>query len=245
MRSTARSTARRGRPRFVSWFHQTPDDFVFALKGPKFITHVRRLKDAGEPLARFFGTGILRLNQKLGPILWQLPPSLQFDPALLEAFLAQLPHDAAAAADMADNLSNDARSDADRPLRHAIEVRHDSFATPEFVQMLRKHRVAAVVADSGGKWPEIEDVTADFVYARLHGVAEIYKSGYTDAALDQWATKLRAWREGGEPKGVKHLSPKGPPKRTGRDVFAYFDVEEKVFSPTNAVALAERMRAIE
>ena len=211
---------------FAKWHDQTPDDFVFAIKGPKFITHIRRLTNVEEPLARFFATGVLRLNRKLGPILWQLPPTLKFDATVLERFLSQLPHDTDAAADAAADVADGARADANRPLRHAIEVRHASFATPEFVEMLRRHTVAAVVADSGGQWPLIEDVTADFIYVRLHGVGESYKSGYTDAALDAWADKLRAWNQ-------------------GLDVFAYFDVEEKEFSPTNAIALAlaQRMRA--
>jgi uncharacterized protein YecE (DUF72 family) len=232
---------------FAKWFDQTPDDFVFAIKGGRFITHVRRLRDVEEPLANFFACGILRLNQKLGPILWQLPPTMKFDPDVLDRFLGQLPHDTAAAAAFGRQASDRMKGrtyveiDKKRPLRHAIEVRHASFATPEFIDLLRRHRAAAVVADTAGKWPAIEDATADFMYVRLHGAEEIYVSGYTDRALDAWATKVKAWRAGRQPRGATRLSPKPPPERKGRDVFVYFDNDVKVLSPRDAASLATRL----
>ena len=234
---------------FARWFDQTPDDFVFAIKGGRFVTHVRRLTDVEEPLANFFACGILRLNRKLGPILWQLPPTLQFDGEVLDRFLGQLPHDTAAAAELGRNASRWMKArrytevDEPRPLRHALEVRHGSFQTPAFIALLGKHKVAAVVADTAGKWPAIEDVTADFMYVRLHGDEEIYVSGYTDAALDAWAVKIHAWRTGGEPKEAKRVSPKPPTKRKARDVFVYFDNDVKVLSPRDAMSLAERLNA--
>ena len=168
---------------------------------------------------------------------------------MLDRFLGQLPHDTAAAAELGRNASRWMKArrytevDEPRPLRHALEVRHGSFQTPAFIALLRKHKVAAVVADTAGKWPAIEDVTADFMYVRLHGDEEIYVSGYTDAALDAWAVKIHAWRTGGEPKEAKRVSPKPPPKRKARDVFVYFDNDVKVLSPRDAMSLAERLNA--
>jgi uncharacterized protein YecE (DUF72 family) len=231
---------------FATWYEQTPADFVFALKGPRFITHIRRLRDVQAPIANFHLPGLLRLNEKLGPILWQCPPNMQFDPAIMEKFLSQLPHTTKEAAALAKHC--DARMkgrmwgefDRDRPLRHAVEIRHDSFATEAFVRLLRKHGVALVSADTAGKWPMLHDVTADFVYARLHGAEELYASGYTDAALDDWAKKIRAWSKGGD---APHADRAGPSarKRAKRDVYVYFDNDVKVKSPFDAARLAAKL----
>ena len=187
---------------YSGWHDATPADFVFAMKGPRYITHMRRLRDVARPMANFLASGILRLGPKLGPLLWQLPPNFKFDADLLEEFLVALPRDTEAALSLArrrDVALMRGRSalaiDRNRRLRHAIEVRHPSFCDPEFIHLLRRHNVALVVADTVGKWPYLEDVTADFMYLRLHGDAELYVSGYSDHALARWAQRIRRWSE--------------------------------------------------
>jgi len=231
---------------FATWYEQTPDDFVFSVKAPRFITHIRRLREIEAPVANFLLSGVLRLNEKLGPILWQFPPNFQFAPEVFEPFLAQLPHSTAAAAKLAKNC--DARMkgrtwgevDHDRPLRHAIEIRHESFATPPFARLLQKYRAALVIADTAGKWPMLHDVTADFVYVRLHGAEELYASGYTDAGLDEWAAKIAAWSKGGDAPGAKRIG-EAAQKRAKRDVYVYFDNDAKVHSPRDAARLAVKL----
>jgi uncharacterized protein YecE (DUF72 family) len=232
---------------FATWYAQTPHDFVFSVKGPRFITHIRRLKDADSAMANFFASGILQLEEKLGPILWQLPPNFQFDAEKINAFFELLPRDTIAAAKMAKN--HDAflkgrtwtQVQEARPLRYAMEVRHESFRTPEFVKILRKHHVALCIAETAGKWPFMEDITADFLYIRLHGDEQIYVSGYTEKALDRWAAKIEVWRKGGEPETSERVLDLSPPKRKSRDVFVYFDNDVKVRSPVDAKGLAKRL----
>jgi uncharacterized protein YecE (DUF72 family) len=231
---------------YAAWYDRTPPDFVFAVKAHRFITHIKRLRDVKAPIANFLLSGLLRLNEKLGPILWQFPPNLQFAPDLFEEFLAQLPHSTKEAAKQLKHC--DARMKGrtwaeihrDRPMRHAIEIRHQSFATPAFINLLRKYQAALVTADTAGKWPMLYDVTADFVYVRLHGAEELYASGYTETALDDWATKIRAWSKGRDAPGTSRL---GPPakKRAARDVYVYFDNDAKVRSPFDASQLAEKL----
>jgi uncharacterized protein YecE (DUF72 family) len=236
------------RPRsFAAWYEQTPDDFIFSVKGGRYITHMKRLKNVELALANFFASGVLRLEEKLGPILWQLPPNFKFDADQLTAFFDLLPRDTAAAATLAKKHESFLNGRAwmnvkkKRPLRYALEVRHESFRGPEFVELLRKHRIALCVADTAGKWPFMEDVTADFIYVRLHGDEQIYVSGYTDAALDEWSAKLNAWRCGAQPKGARRTSDRSPPMRKHRDVFVYFDNDVKVRSPLDAMGLAKRL----
>lgn len=218
------------------------------MKGGRFITHLRRLRDCRGALANFFAQGLLTLGPKLGPILWQLPPTMKFDAALLESFFALLPRDTAAASALA--AEHDAKMngkaafevDRKRPMRHAIEVRHESFRDAAFITLLREHNVGLVVADTAGRYPLMDDVTADFVYARLHGDAELYVSGYTDAALEMWAAKCRAWAAGEDAPDARLAGP--PAKRAkGRDVYAYFDNDAKVRSPFDAGGLAARLGA--
>jgi len=228
---------------FARWYEQTPAGFVFAVKAPRYITHMRRLREVRVPIANFFLSGILRLNDKLGPILWQFPPNFPFVPEIFEAFLNQLPATTAAAAGLlkdCDHRMKDrtwAEIDRDRPLRHAVEIRHPSFATPSFVRLLRQCRAALVSADTAGNWPMLHDVTADFVYVRLHGAEELYASGYTEPALDTWAAKIRAWSKGGDAPGASRLGPSAR-KRAKRDVFAYFDNDVKVRAPFDALKLS-------
>jgi uncharacterized protein YecE (DUF72 family) len=206
---------------------------------------MKKLAGVEVPLANFFASGVLALGDQLGPVLWQLPPTLGFDPDRLAAFFSLLPRTTREAAELATHHDErlDGRAltstDADRPLRHAMEVRHSSFETAEFVQLLREHDVALVCADTAGKWPLLDDVTSDFVYARLHGDQELYVSGYSDAALDRWAARVRTWQAGGTPTDGSTLGPPAPVKE--REVFVYFDNDAKVHAPFNAIGLAHRL----
>ncbi|HSN31345.1 MAG TPA: DUF72 domain-containing protein, partial [Ideonella sp.] len=211
---------------WIEWREATPDGFVFAVKGPRYLTHLKRLKEIEAPLANFLASGVLALGPKLGPILWQFPPELPFLADRFDAFFARLPRDTAAAADYAARHHDrrvEARMalevDAKRPLRHAVEVRHPSFVDPAFVALLRRHGIALVVADTAGRWPLLEDLTADFVYLRLHGDKELYASGYDDAALAHWAARIDAWSRGAQPANA-HLAAAGraPARRARRDV---------------------------
>jgi uncharacterized protein YecE (DUF72 family) len=234
---------------YQSWYDATPPDFVFSHKGNRFLTHMKRLREPEQPLCNIFASGVLALREKLGPFLWQLPPNFQFNADLLEGFLSLLPHDTAAALAMAQrhDARMDGRSfleiDKKRKLRHALEIRHESFNDPVFVKLLRKYKVALVVADTAGKWPDFEDVTADFMYLRLHGEKELYAGGYADAALDDWANRIRAWSTGGQPKNARLISDVAPPKRASRDVFCYFDNDIKVHAPFDARRLLARLGA--
>ncbi len=226
---------------YLAWKQETPPGFVFAVKGGRYITHMLRLRNVETALANFFASGVLALEEKLGPILWQLPPALPFDERLAR-FLAQLPRDTRAAARLAKQhdarLSGRSWTEVSqrRPLRHALEVRHPSFQSPELIALLRQHQVALVVADSAGKFPYLEDVTADFMYLRLHGDAELYTSGYSPQALALWAARIRAWRGGKEPRGAVRVAARSPVS-TPRDVYVYFDNDAKVHAPYDAHAL--------
>jgi uncharacterized protein YecE (DUF72 family) len=213
------------------WYAETPEHFVFSVKGGRFITHMKKLKDIEKPLANFFAQGVLALEEKMGPILWQFPPSFAFNPDRFEEFFQLLPKDMAAALKLARRrdrrmigssyLRLDKRIDPGRPLRHAVEIRHDSFKSLEFLKVLRTHSVALVVADTAGKWPYLEELTSDFVYARLHGDKELYVSGYTPSALHHWARRVRSWQK----------------KRF--DTYVYFDNDVKVHAPFDAIHLAQ------
>lgn len=215
---------------YVKWRDETPENFVFAVKGGRYVTHVKRLVDVEAALANFFATGVLGLGSKLGPVLWQLPPNFQFDAAKMAAFFELLPRTTTEAVTLAgrrdDKLPDDRVRlvvDGDRPLRHAVEVRHPSFDTAEAIGLLRDHDVAFVLADSGGKYPLVDEVTSNFVYLRLHGSEELYASGYDDAALDRWAGRIEQW------------------VKSKLDVFAYFDNDVKGYAPFDAMRLIERL----
>jgi len=215
---------------YQRWRDSTPDDFVFAVKGGRFITHMKKLSDVETPLANFYASGVLALADKLGPFLWQLPPNLGYDAERMERFFDLLPRSTSEAVELAakhDDRLTDERTylttDADRPLRHALEVRHASFASEAVIELLRHHDTALVVADTAGKWPLIETPTSGFMYVRLHGADELYVSGYTDEALDRWAGKVRAWLD------------------LGLDVHVYFDNDAKVHAPYDAQGLMRRL----
>lgn len=230
------------------WCEDTPAEFVFAVKGPRFITHMKKLKDVAVPLANFFASGVFNLERKLGPILWQLPPNLGYDPARLTKFFELLPRDTAGALKLA--RKRDARMkgrsklaiDANRPLRHAIEVRHTSFCDPSFIELLREHNIALVIAETAKRFPMMHDVTADFVYMRLHGDRELYRSGYSDRALDRWARRISAWHRGSEPRDAQKILKRKPPTSKPRDVYCYFDnTDVKLRAPVDAQALIRKL----
>lgn len=211
---------------YLAWKSETPEGFLFAVKGGKFITHNKKLRDCAQPLANFFASGVLALGEKLGPILWQLPPQLAFDAERLESFAALLPKTTREAAALA--AQHDARLkhgawlevDDDRPLRHAFEPRHESFGDPAFARLLERWNMAMCIADTAGAFPYFTNVTADFVYVRLHGSRKLYASGYTGAELDTWAKRIASFR---------------------RDTFVYFDNDVKVRAPFDAINLAARL----
>jgi uncharacterized protein YecE (DUF72 family) len=215
-----------------NWRDGTPQDFVFSVKAPRFITHIRRLDDVHEPLANFFASGILSLGAKLGSILWQLPPSLDFEPYLIERFLEQLPHTTTDAVELALQRGDRMRgkewleTDAERPVRHAIEVRHHSFDREDFIALLAKYKVAAVLGDTGGKWPYIDRATTDFRYVRLHADTAVYEGGFYDENdIARWATTIKGWLD------------------EGQDAYVYFDNDSKVRAPIDAMSLIEELRA--
>jgi uncharacterized protein YecE (DUF72 family) len=208
---------------------------------------MKRLHEPETPLANFIASGLLRLGAKLGPILWQFPPSFRFDRERIEAFLRLLPHDTKAAARLGRRHDDKLKApawltvDAERPLRHAFEIRHDSFRERAFIDLLKEYSVALVCADTVA-WPRLMDVTADFVYCRLHGSEELYASGYDDAALDHWARRVAAWARGEEPNDAERIGGKASKRR--RDVFLYFDNDQKVRAPVDARGLIERVTAL-
>ncbi len=215
---------------YAQWREQTPDDFVFAVKGGRFVTHMKRLQDVEAPLANFFASGVLALGPKLGPILWQLPENLRLDVDVLDRFFGRLPRRTTEAATLAGQHDEKVPADraltvadADRPIRYALEFRSPTFATAEAYAVLRQHGVATVLADTAGRWPRVDEDTGPIRYARLHGDQELYASGYTDLALDEWARWCRRWVEAGE------------------DVFVYFDNDMKGYAPHDAMRLLQRL----
>src|SRR5690606_14082765 len=191
--------------------------------------HLRRLSNVGSPLANFFASGILCLKEKLGPILWQFPPNMTYDAARFETFFKKLPRTTQEAAELAKKHDEwmEGRAwtttDADRPLRYAIEVRNKSFFHEEFIRQLRRHHLVWVMSQGAKRWPYAEEVTGPFVYLRLHGATELYASGYSDEELEKWAERLRAWQSGSEPADAVRITSLKPPRRKTRDAYVYFD----------------------
>ncbi len=212
------------------WRSEVPADFEFAVKGGRFITHLKRLRDVETPLANFFASGVLELGPTLGPILWQLPERLTFDADVLDGFLGLLPRTTREAATLAGSHDDKVPEDRavtttglDRPVRHALEFRSPTFVDEAAYELLRTHGVACVVADTAGRWPKVLEVTSDLVYVRLHGDRELYVSGYSPRVLDEWAERCRAWVD------------------EGLDVYVYFDNDVKGHAPHDALALLERL----
>lgn len=232
---------------YQNWYETTPSNFVFAIKGGRYITHMLRLREVEHALANFFASGIFNLREKIGPFLWQFPPQFRYDEARFETFFKMLPRDLHSALRIARR--RDARMTGrcrlavhdDMPLRHAVEIRHESFADERFVAQLRRHGIALVIADTAGKWPYFEDVTADFMYLRLHGDAELYVSGYTDEALERWASRIRLWSAAAEPEDAVRISSTPAARRRARDIYCYFDNDVKVRAPIDAHNLMRKL----
>ncbi|HEY6255835.1 MAG TPA: DUF72 domain-containing protein [Xanthobacteraceae bacterium] len=208
---------------FRRWAAETPDDFVFSLKGPRFTTHRGVLAEAGPSIERFFASGVLELKSKLGPILWQMPPTKAFAGEDFAAFLALLP-----------------KSLDGRPIRHAVEVRHASFCIGEFVTLMRQHAVAIAGVESD-KHPLIADVTSDFVYLRLQRTSEDVETGYPKGDLAAWVKRARVFAEGGAPSDLSTLAP-APRAKSKRDVFIYMISGAKVRAPAAAQALLAQLK---
>jgi uncharacterized protein YecE (DUF72 family) len=234
---------------FRTWSVETPEGFLFAVKGSRYITHMRRLREIDVALANFFAQGLLCLGDKLGPILWQFPPNFQFEHERLERFLTILPRSHKQAARLASNHDRWMNQrvwfdvDKDVPLRHAIEIRHESFVCEEFIQLLRRQQIGLVVADTVD-WPLLMDVTADFVYCRLHGSQELYASGYDEESLTIWAKRVAAWAQGDEVEDGRHASQTAAPKHSRRDVYVYIDNDAKVRAPFDARDLRKRVDSL-
>ncbi|SON55284.1 hypothetical protein HDIA_1743 [Hartmannibacter diazotrophicus] len=207
---------------FAKWHAETPEDFVFSLKAPRFATNRRVLADAGETIERFFNSGVTELKDKLGPINWQFMATKKFDPDDFDAFLKLLP-----------------KSVEGRTLRHVVEVRHDSFRVPDFIALAHDHGVAVVIAGDS-EHPQIADPTAPFVYARIMGTQENEELGYSAEAVDLWAARAKGWASGNTPDGLDYVAAPAPGEP--RDVYLYVISGHKVKNPAAAMALIERAR---
>lgn len=208
---------------FRKWASEVPDGFVFSVKGPRFATNRRVLAEAGDSIQRFYDSGVLELGDRLGPVLWQFAPTKKFDEADFGAFLELLP----------SKLEG-------RSLRHAVEVRHESFKTPAFITLLRKFSVPVVYADHA-TYPAIADITGDFIYTRLQTGKDDVKTAYPLKQLDQWADRFKLWVSGGEPDDLPRVD-KMPAKKQPRDVFAYVIHEGKIRAPAGAMELIARAK---
>jgi uncharacterized protein YecE (DUF72 family) len=229
---------------FERWVAETPDDFLFSVKGGRFITHMRKLREVEVPLANFFASGVLALGRKMGPILWQFAPQMSWSRERFEKFFKLLPRSTKEAARLSKKCDDRMfgrcllKAKEDLPMRHCVEIRHESFAAPEFIDLLRKYRIGLVVADTV-EWPLLMDVTSDFVYCRLHGSEQLYASGYEGPALDIWADRMVAFATGDSAEGRYAGSARGD--GVPRDVFVYFDNDIKVRAPFDAMGLRERV----
>ncbi|MGE5087392.1 MAG: DUF72 domain-containing protein [Bacillota bacterium] len=227
---------------YKHWYAETPENFLFALKGPQYITHIQRLKEPRQPLANFFASGPLYLKEKLGPILWQLPPNFLCNLERLEDFFKLLPKSFSSAAALANiserftkEYGHEFQHDS-RPLRHCLEVRHHSFENPDFIHLLRQYNIALVFGDSAGKWPYMEDITSDFIYLRLHGDKDLYASGYDDATLLWWADRVGIWAHKKQPLDALTMSEDSFSINTNM-ICIYFDNDIKVRAPQDAETL--------
>ena len=230
---------------FAVWAEAVPEDFVFAVKGSRYITHMLKLKDVETAVANFFASGPLALGEKLGPILWQFPPQLRFNAERFEAFFKLLPRDTEAAARIGRKHDHRLKAPAylrpgrKRPVRHAVEIRHDSFRDEAFIALLRRYDIALVCADTVD-WPLLMDLTTDFVYCRLHGSRELYNSGYTSDELDDWADRVERWASGRTMTDGEFITPVVRDHRR-REVFLFFDNTDKLKAPGDARGLMRRL----
>lgn len=227
------------------WRDAAPGGFRYALKGSRYITHNKRLADTHSALANFFASGVLELGDRLGPILWQFPGNLRFDAERLDSFLGELPRDTQSAAELArhhdDRVKDVSYGPASRHLlRHAIEPRHESFLQAETARIAQSHGVALCSSHST-EWPYVEELTAGFVYLRLHGPRKLYASRYSDSDLDRWAQRIRSWNQGKQPGDAKRISHLKSPSRKSRDVYVYFDNTANGHAPDDARRLLDRV----
>jgi uncharacterized protein YecE (DUF72 family) len=229
---------------YRAWYEQTPPGFVLAVKGSRFITHNKKLRDVETPLANFFASGVLLLKEKLGPFVWQLPENFKFDAKRVGDFLALLPRDTQEAARLAGRHDSRVKGESwtiapgRRLLRHAIEIRNETFLDADFVRLMRRAGAAIVFADSAD-WPYTEELTAGFAYLRLHGHKKTYASRYGAESLRVWMGRIRQWRDGSEPDDAARITSLVPPRRKNRDVYVYFDNDQKAYAPQDALCLAE------
>lgn len=201
---------------FINWYERTPSEFKFSVKASQYVTHIKRLKEVDSEVKRFTEGGLRELKEKLGPILWQFPPNMKFDEAKFREFFKILPSD----------------------LRHAVEIRNNSFKDPKYIELLRKHNIAYVIADTADRWVYAEDITADFIYVRLHGFKELYTGGYPKSALKVWADKLKNWESGKTTKKPVLIGEAIKPKsKMKKDMFIYFDNDAKVNAPFDATSM--------
>ena len=231
---------------FQAWYEATPPGFLFTLKGGRFLTHMLKLKNPRQALANYFASGMLCLREKLGPFLWQFPPVMPFDEGRFTEFLKLLPRDTIELARLGSEHNAVLKGrvflepDARRKVRHAVEFRHGTFLSERFIVLLRKHNIALVVADVASKYPTAEDVTADWVYVRLHGSRQLYASGYTPREIEAWVAKVRAWYQGDEPADARRICGKAKPAPNGRDVYVFFDnTDVKLRAPVDARRMAK------
>jgi uncharacterized protein YecE (DUF72 family) len=231
---------------FRRWYREVPARFVFAVKGSRYITHQKKLAGVETALANFFASGPLELSDKLGPVLWQLPNQQRFDAARLDRFLGLLPRDTDAAAAMARRHDHRIEDPAYGPgvkhrVRHVLEVRHESFLCDELVTIARRHGVALAFSQAAA-WPYTEEITAGFVYVRLHGPDQVYASAYGSDALRRWCQRVEQWRLGEQPGDAVRIGSRPPPRRASRDVYVYFDNDQGGHAPREAVVLRDLVR---
>jgi uncharacterized protein YecE (DUF72 family) len=231
-------------PTFERWYETAPSNFAYALRGSRYITHTKRLRDPVAALANFFASGVLRLEDKLGPLLWQCPPNMDWEPRTFEAFCEALPRDARAAARIGSRHDDRVRGrtslqvDANRNLRHAFEIRDERMMNEDMIRSLRRHGHAFVVSDTAGKYPYAEDITAGFVYVRLHGTGQMYVGAYDDDDRRTWVRRIKLWAAARQHADAPRITAWRPPARKGRDVYVYFDNDAHGHAPFDALALA-------
>jgi uncharacterized protein YecE (DUF72 family) len=228
---------------FRTWSAAMPPGGIFSVKGSRYITHNKKLNDVAVPLANFLASGLLELGDNLGPILWQLPDNTAVDADRIDRFLGLLPRDTAAAAAVAaghDDRVPEVSFDIDhnRRMRHVLEVRHEAHLTAEIARIARSHGVALAFSHASA-WRYVEEITAGFVYLRLHGPGALYASEYGDDRLDWWADRIRRWKDGGQPDDARRLTDMAPPQRKERDVYVYFDNTAAGHAPRDAARLIE------
>ncbi len=232
---------------FQNWLESVSPGFIFAIKGGRFITHILRLREAETALANFMASGVLLLGESLGPFLWQLPPNMDFDEATVRHFCGLLPRTHAEAAELARKHEHRVVGRAavdptsDGPVRHAFEVRDQRFLTPAFISILREHGHALVFSDTGGKWPYAEDITADFIYLRLHGSPHCYASGYGEGGADYWMPRIKEWAQGRDAADPPKVDPSAPTRTIQRDVYVYFDNDALGHAPFDALLFMQRL----